>query len=163
MIMNKMLKACFGALLALTLGTSLAFAQQAGSTTVQQSPSRLDACQGVAYATGAVNTQITATIPVPAGNYAYICSIQADVCNSNTASTAIANSNFTSTNLPSNPTWQISLATTANLCMNPGAIRETFNGPPLKSSNAGTNVTIVSPAGVSQTAYTIRVTYYLAP
>lgn len=139
-----------------------ASAQQAGTTPVQNTGSRLDACTSVAYATAAVNNQVTATIPAQAGMYAYICSISADVCANGTGGTVITNGNFTSTNLPSTPTWQVSFAGTANTCANPG-VRETFNGPPLKSNVPGTAVTVVSPAAGAQNSYTIRMTYYYAP
>lgn len=162
--MKKLFNICLGALLALALGLGIAQAQQAGVIAIQQTPSRLDACNALALAGGTptVNTQVTATLNVPAGQYAYICSISGTVCANATGGTALTNGNFTSTNLPSNPTWQISFAGTLNTCANT-AIAETFNGPPLKSSNAGTNVTIVSPAAGAQNAYQIRVTYYTAP
>lgn len=144
------------------LAAIAAQAQQAGPAPVQQSPSRLDACNGIGYATAAVNNTATATITVPGGLYVYICGISIDVCGNATGSLA-TNVTFTSTNLPSNPTWQYSttVALMAGACLNP-PIREWFAAP-LKSSAPGTNVTIVSPAAATNNAYTIRAYYYLAP
>jgi hypothetical protein len=136
-------------------------AQQAGGPVlVQQAPTRLDACNGIAYATAAVNNQVTATITVPGGLYAYVCGISADVCTNGTA-TVQSNVTFTTTNLPSLPTFQYSTPATANVCINP-PVRE-FPAAPIKSAAPGTNVTVVSPAAATNNAYTIRVYYYLAP
>lgn len=151
--MRKILVSLLG-LLALT---SLAFGQ---ATSVQQSASRLDACGAVAYATAAQGAQATATITVPGGNYAYICAISLDTCANGTGGTALANALFTSTNIQSTPSFQVSFAGTANTCATP--IRESYAAP-LKSSAPGVNVTVVSPTGSAQNIFSARIYYYLAP
>lgn len=156
--MKKLLRSLWlAALLALAVG-HLALA--AGEVPVQQIPTRLDACTAIAYGTAAANTQVTATITVPSGQYAYICGISADVCG-NATGTVQTNVTFTTTNLPSTPTYQYSTAINPNSCLNP-PLRE-FPGAPIKSAAPGTNVTVVTPAGAAQTLYTLRVYYYLAP
>lgn len=143
--------------LALVALTGSAFAQ---ATSVQQAGTRLDVATAVAFAQAAVGSQSTATITVPAGLYAYITGISIDFCNNGTG-TAQANANFTSTNINSTPSWAVSIAASANICIPP--IREQY-ATPLKSSAPGTNVTVVSPGGtITNNQATIRVYYYLAP
>lgn len=145
------------ALLGLLALTSGAFAQ---ATSVQQAPTRLDAATGVAFAQAAVGSQSTATITVPSGLSAYITAVSMDTCADGTGGTALANSNFTSTNIQSTPSWSVSFAGTANTCAT--AIRESY-ATPLKSSQPGVNVTVVSPGASAHNQFTIRVYYYLAP
>lgn len=151
--MRKVLGSLFG-LLALT---SVAFGQ---ATTVQQAPSRLDAATGVAFAQAAKGSVSTATITVPAGQFAYITGVSIDVCADGTGGNAYANANFTSTNIQSTPSWAVSSALAANTCAVP--IRESY-ATPLKSSQSGTNVTVVGPTAGATNQQTIRVYYYLAP
>lgn len=135
-------------------------AQQAGPVLVQQTGSRLDACNAIAYATAAVNNTATATIPALSGNYAYICGISIDVCSSSTG-TAQTLVSFTTTNIPNLPTFVYSTPALSTACINP-PIREWFAAP-VKSAAPGTAVTVVSPAIAALNAYTIRVYYYYAP
>lgn len=144
-------------ILGLLAFTSIAFGQ---ATLIQQSATRLDAATAVAYATAAQGAQATATITVPGGQYAYITGVSLDICANNTGTTALADVLFTSTNIQSTPSWPVSFTGTANTCATP--IRD-FYATPLKSSNAGTNVTVVSPTGSAQNIFAIRVYYYLAP
>jgi hypothetical protein len=140
------------------LGLSgVAFGQ---ATSVQQSASRLDSATAVAYATAAQGSQATATINVPGGQYAYITGVSLDTCANASGGTAIANGLFTSTNIQSTPSWAMSFLGTANTCA--PAIRESY-ATPMKSNQAGVNVTVVSPAGSAQNLFGIRVYYYLAP
>ena len=145
----------------LTLSWLLAFTGAAfcQATSVQQVASRLDAATGVAYATAAQGAQATATIAVPGGYFAYITGVSLDTCANGTGGTALANVNYTSTNIQSTPSWPVSFTGTANTCATP--IRDFF-ATPLKSSNAGVNVTVVSPTGSAQNIFAIRVYYYLA-
>lgn len=144
-------------LLALVALTSAALAQ---AVPTQQASTRLDAATAVAFAQASVGAQSTATITVPAGLYAYITGISLDFCNNGTG-TAQANANFTSTNINSTPSWAVSIAASANICIPP--IREQY-ATPLKSSAPGVNVTVVSPSGtITNNQATIRVYYYLAP
>lgn len=134
-----------------------------GQALVQQSPTRLDVATGVAAAVGAINTQQTATITVPAGQYAYITAVGLSACQ-NATSTAISVATFTSTNLATQtggttPTWLLSAAATAQLCY---FSFESY-GQPIKSASPGTAVTIVSPAAVAQAGFGIRAYYYTAP
>ena len=141
----------------LLASASAAFGQ---ATSVQQAGTRLDVATGVAFAQASVGSQSTATVTIPAGLYAYITGISIDFCNNGTG-TAQANANFTSTNIQSTPSWAVSIAASANICIPP--IREQY-ATPLKSSAPGTNVTVVSPSGtITNNQATIRVYYYLAP
>src|SRR5271157_982134 len=151
--MRRILAAAVG-LLALT---GIAFGQ---ATSVQQSGSRLDAATAVAYATAAQGSAATATITVPAGQFAYITGVSIGVCANTTGGTALTNTNFTSTNIVGLPSWAFSHAGTASTCA--ARVAESFPTP-LKSANAGTAVTVVGPTGVAQLIQDIRVYYYLAP
>jgi hypothetical protein len=145
------------AFLGLVAFTGAAFAQ---ATSVQQAPSRLDAATGVAFAQAAKGSISTATVTVPAGLYAYVTGVSIDVCADGTGGNAYANLNFTTTNLQSTPSFAVSAALAANTCAVP--IREWY-ATPLKSSQAGVNVTVVGPAVGATNQQTIRVYFYLAP
>jgi hypothetical protein len=125
---------------------------------VQQSPTRLDSATAVAVTGTAVNNQYTATVTVPAGQYAYITAISFDVCTNGTG-TAANQVTFTSTNLSGSPVWPFSVAATASICQH---WIDTIPGG-LKSSIPGTNVTVVTPAAAANNSYTVRIYYYLAP
>lgn len=129
-------------------------------TLVQQSQTMLNACTAFNQ-TAAVNAQVTVTLTPPAGQYVYVCGI--DVASSqNGTSTANTNSQYTSTNLgPSGNTWgwKYSLAAAANT-----AISQSFYfTQPLKSTQPGVAVTIVSPTALAQTAFSINAYFYYAP
>lgn len=141
-------------LLMLPLLASLAF----GQARTQQDATRLDVATAVAVTGTAVNNQYTATITVPAGQYAYITAISFDVCTNGTG-TAANQVTFTSTNLSGSPVWPFSIAATASICQH---WQDVIPGG-LKSAAAGTNVTIVTPAAATNNSYTVRIYYYLAP
>ena len=141
-------------LLLLPLLCGLAF----GQSRTQQDPTRLDVATAVAVTGTAVNNQYTATITVPAGQYAYITALSFDVCTNGTG-TAANQVTFTSTNLTGSPVWPFSVAATASICQH---WVDTIPGG-LKSSIPGTNVTIVTPAAAANNSYTVRAYYYLAP
>lgn len=129
-----------------------------GQARTQQDPTRLDVATAVAVTGTAVNNQYTATITVPAGQYAYITALSFDVCTNGTGS-AVNQVTFTSTNLSGSPVWPFSVAATASICQHwqdiiPGG---------LKSAAPGTNVTVVTPAAATNNSYTVRLYYYLAP
>lgn len=143
---------------AFVLASGPAWAQ--APTLVQQSATMLHACTAQ-NATAAVNVQVTLTLTPPAGQYVYVCGI--DVASSqNATSTANTNSQYTSTNLgPAGSTWawKYSIAATANL-----AITQAFYfTQALRSTQPGVAVTIVSPAALAQTAFSINAYYYFAP
>lgn len=147
--------------LAFLLGlTSLASAQ----ISAQISPTRLDAGTVVCTITSsgaaapAVNTQTTATCTPPAGQFVYITGISFDVCTNGTG-TAVNQVSFTSTNLTGSPLWSFSIAATASICQH---WQEPFVSP-LKSTAAGTAVTVVSPAAAANNSYVARVYAYYAP
>lgn len=139
--------------------TGASFAQ-----TVQQSAQRLDAGSAAAVSTNynTVNTQGTATITPPAGQYAYITRLELEACQDATA-TAAVNSAFTSTGLGSgaaaSPQWEFSLAATADLCL----FRDVSFATPLRSAIAGQNVTVVSPTAATHLAFGIKAYYYFSP
>jgi hypothetical protein len=147
--------------LAFLLGLAGAAAAQ---VSVQQSPSRLDASTAVAVGTNfdTVNTQSTATVTPPAGQFVYITRIELESCQDATGG-AVSNVNFTSTGLGSgataSPQWELSQAAAASTC----TFRDVNLVTPLKSATQGTNVTVVSPSAATHTGFGIKVYYYLAP
>jgi len=141
-----------------------ALAQAQIAPPVQQASTRSDAATvvcPVTYSSGtafAVNVQSTATCTPPAGQFVYITGISFDVCTNGTG-TAANQVNFTSTNLTGSPLWTFSIAATASICQH-------WSEPlasPLKSTAAGTAVTIVSPAAATANSYYARVYAYYAP
>lgn len=141
-------------------GLCLATAAFGQAISVQQAGSRVEAATGVAFAQAAVGSTSTATIVVPAGNYAYITGVSMETCANATGTTVITNGNYTTTNIQGTPSWSFSFAGTANTCI--PVIRESFSVP-LKSAQPGVNVTFVSQTGAGNNQHTIRVYYYLAP
>jgi hypothetical protein len=136
----------------------------AAQVTVQPSAQKLDASTTVCtitYSSGttfAVNLQTTATCTPPAGQFVYITGLSFDVCTNGTG-TAANQVNFTSTNLTGSPFWTFSVAATASICQH---WQEPLSTP-LKSTAAGTAVTIVSPAAATNNSYMVRVYAYYAP
>jgi hypothetical protein len=123
---------------------------------IQQSPTELRACTP-AHADGAINNQQTVTITPPSGQSVYICGLDVSASQNATA-TANTNVKFTSTNI-GGWAYTYSLAATANIMM-----AQAFNfSQPIKSVIPGTAVTIVSPAALANTAFSINVYYYQAP
>jgi hypothetical protein len=112
-------------------------------------------------ATAAVNNQTTLTIPQPpSGQYNYVCKLEFSASQNGT-STANPNSTTSSTNFNS-WAWKYSLAATANL-----SYEHSFDmGNPAtgcaKSTSPGTVTTFVSPAALTNTAFTWSATYYQA-
>ena len=149
------MKRLIASIFALLAFSGVAFAQ----ASIQAIGTRLDVATAVAFATAAVNNQVTATIAVPAGQYVYITAISYDVAQNNTGTTAANNVQFTTTNISGSPILSTSVAGVAN------TTAHGFEGyaVPLKSAAPGTNVTVVSPAANATAAYTIRVYYYTAP
>jgi hypothetical protein len=123
---------------------------------VQQSPTELRACVPT-HNDLAVNNQVTLTITPPPGQSVYICGLDVTASQNGTA-TINTNSKFTSTNI-GGWVFEYSLAATANTMM-----AQAFNfSQPLKSVIPGTAVTIVSPAAIANTAFSINAYYYTAP
>ena len=113
-------------------------------------------------ATAAVNTQTTLTIPAPApGLYNYVCFLGFNA-SQNGPSTAISNAVTTSTNFNAFA-LKFSLAATANLGYD---WTQRWGAPSVgcaKSAAPGTATTFVSPAAVTNAAFTWYATYYQAP
>jgi hypothetical protein len=139
---------------------ALAALPAAAQVAVQQSPTRLDACNLVANGNGAVNTQVTATATPSAGQYVYICEIDFEFCNDGTGNTAgAAVTTVAATNLPAAFKWQFPVSTATGACFN-----LTLPFPkPLKSSTASTAVTIQTMAALTHTAPNVNALYYSAP
>src|SRR5262249_20725627 len=106
----------------------------------------------------AVNQQETTTCTPQAGQYVYVTGIAFDVCTDGTG-TATTPTTFTTTNLPSLPTFGFAIAATAEICQHWQVPFTT----PLKSTAAGTAVTVVSPRGALHNAYQASVFGYSAP
>jgi hypothetical protein len=148
------------ALLALMLVGAPAYAQVGSGVPVQQTATKLDAatnfCTQSANA-GLVNNAVTATCTPGAGQFVYLTSISFDVC-SNATGTVQNNVLWTTTNLTGAPQFTHSFAATANICQH-------WNVPfatPVKSTVAGTPVTIVSPTGATNNSYNVVATFYSA-
>lgn len=148
-------------LAAVLLAASHAHAQ--GPTLVQQSPTELRASQSCSEARG-TGAQ-TATLTPPAGQYVYINSLAAGAFTSG-GTVAISNpASLTSTNLPGSITFGLfgATATTSNAA---GILYQnfiySFSGNGLKSSAAGTAVTVVAPS-VTNLGWHIALCGYFAP
>lgn len=127
----------------------------------QPSGTKLDAATTVcpfAASPVAVNQQETVTCTPPAGQFVYITGISFDVCTNGTG-TAANQVTWTSTNLTGAPIWSFSIAATASICQHWSEPLTT----PLKSTAAGTAVTLVSPAAAANNSYHARVYAYFAP
>jgi hypothetical protein len=144
----------FVALLALS-GAAMAQAM------VQESPTKTDAATGVctfAASPVAVNQQETVTCTPPAGQFVYITGLSFDACTDGTG-TAANQVTWTTTNLTGAPVFSFSIAATASICQH---WQEPLTTP-LKSTAAGTAVTLVSPAAATHNSYHARVYAYYAP
>jgi len=152
-----------GSVSALALGVGLlgvpqiVDAQQAQGTIVTQSASRADAATFIIgnSRTSCTTTQdtvanLTITITPPAGQYVYITGMYFEVAPNATASTS--NTLWTSTNLTGSPQWLTGTTTAA--AANPSApyfINEQYPTA-LRSTVAGTAVTIV-PSATTASAF----------
>jgi hypothetical protein len=146
-------------LLVLLALCAAAVAQQGiPGTLVQQSPTMLNACT-VITKNGGINTAITTTITPPASQFVYICAIDLTLSNDATGTGVSTNLSWTSTNLGA-WSYQFSQVGTANTTPIDKNFYFTF---PVKSANAGTAVTLVSPAVNAHAAYNQNVYYYFAP
>jgi hypothetical protein len=136
----------------------------AAQVTVQPSAQKLDAATTVCpitYSSGtvpAVNVTATATCTPPAGMFVYIVGLSFHVCTNGTG-TAANQVTFTTTNITGSPTYPFSIAATASICQRWAEPLTT----PLKSTAAGTAVTVVSPAAATNNSYDPRVYAYYAP
>jgi hypothetical protein len=146
----------------LALLAALFFAAPAvAQVQVQSSATHIDAATQVcsfAASPVAVNQQETVTCTPAAGQFVYITGLSFDVCTDGTG-TAANQVTWTSTNLTGAPVWSFSIAATASICQH-------FSEPlstPLKSTAAGTAVTLVSPAAATHNSYHARVYAYSAP
>lgn len=161
--MRRILTASVLAVSALIIGLSALSQAQSlapGGTLVQASYSYY-ALTPIS-ATGAVNTQVTLTIPAPApGSYNYICDLHFNASQDGTA-TAINNAATTSTNFNSFAVnfssedvaqkvydYKFGPFTPATGCA--------------KSTAPGTATTFVSPAAVANAAFSWKAAYFQAP
>ncbi len=161
---NKLQVALLAALLAM-LGSALweipGRSQGSPATAIQQTSTMLNAATKVATTgTPTVNVVETATMTPSGSNYVYITEIDLSACQDGTGGTAVTNLAWTSTGITGAPQWQVSIVSTANICMPARTI--TF-ATPLKSSTPGVAATIVSPAQNTHVAYVQNVTWYEAP
>jgi hypothetical protein len=162
------MKKYLGLFLLLLAAVGIAYSQGVPSppaTSIQQSPTTLNAATKVANCNVAVNNVCTATLTPAGGNSAYITALDMEVCGDATG-TVQTNVTWTTTNLTGAPiAWAYSASITAGINNVAGACIYkvvTFN-PAVKSTTQGTAVTVVSPAAVLHTAYTANVFWYEAP
>ncbi len=159
--MDNWKKALLGgtALATAALLGGVAEAQQTPGTYTTQTAIRADAATFVQMITGGRTTctttqdtiaNTTITITPPAGQYVYLTGLSIDVFPNATASTSATN--WSSTNLTGSPSWLVSTTTAA--AANPSVpmlMHETYPTA-LKSTVAGTAVTIV-PVATTASAY----------
>jgi hypothetical protein len=138
-------------------------APAAAQVAVQQSGTHLDASTlACGYSAAfAVAQQSTTTCTPQAGQFVYITTIAFDACNDATG-TAVTPATFTSTNIPGLPTFGVAMVTQATYA-NPCWHWQVVFPSPVKSTAAGTAVTIVSPATAAHTAWQATVFGYSAP
>jgi hypothetical protein len=132
----------------------------AAQVAVQPSATKLDAATtSCSYSAAfAVNQQETTTCTPPGGQFVYITGIAFDVCTDGTG-TATTPATFTTTNLTGSPTFGMAIAATAEICQH----WQVPFATPLKSTAAGTAVTVVSPGAATHNAYQATVFAYFAP
>jgi hypothetical protein len=150
---------------ALLAGASFAILASAAAeadvgTPVQQTATLAPAPTNLCAQTGAVTTQVTCTVTVGVQS-AYITAVYFDVCTNATGSVQ-NQATFTSTGIQNTPSWQYSVAATADICQHWGDTGGA-TGVLFKSSAPGTNVVITSPAATTNNSYGIRMYGYLAP
>lgn len=136
-----------------------------GVTAVQQSAARADAASFNAGTTAAncTTTQVavatnTVTITPPAGNFVYLASVTAQVANNSTG--AVSAAALSTTNLTGAPAWLVSEQAAA------AAVAEEVNQvfpTGLKSTVAGTNVTIVPTATLASGYLCVQVAGWYSP
>ena len=136
------------------LATTPAWAQ----VITQQSPTMLNACNGVQHQDAAINTTITLTITPPSGQYVYFCGWDYQVTGNGTG-TAQSNVTWVTTGLPGTPKWQYSNAVGAQV----STYGTFYFRAPMKANSPGTAVTIASPAVAASSAYSANAYYYFAP
>jgi len=151
------------------LGTpKIVDAQQAQGTIVTQSASRADAASFIIgnSRTSCTTSQdsvanLTVTITPPAGNYVYLTGVYFEVAPNATAATS--NTLWTSSNLTGSPQWLTGV--TAAAAANPSApyfINEVYPTA-LRSTVAGTAVTIVPSATTASTFICVHAVGYYNP
>ena len=146
-------------LLGLLLVAALPLAAQAQVSVTNSATHQDAATTSCAYSAAfAVNQQETTTCTPVAGQFFYITGIAFDVCTDGTGS-ATTPTTFTTTNLTGSPTFGMAIAATAEICQHWQVPFST----PLKSTAAGTTVTVVSPAQATHHAYQASVFGYSAP
>lgn len=146
------------------LGATPSFAQQVGSTGQPATPVTLQTQYPMTpiTQTGAVNAQVTLTVPAPpAGLYNYMCSLHFNASQNATAS-ALTNQVTTSTNFGSYAI-KFSYPATVNGSYDWVEYWGIANVGCVKSTASGTATTFVSPAAATNTAFTWTATYYQAP
>lgn len=128
-----------------------------GATFLQQSAGGSAACNTV----NSTTANDTITITPPAGYFVVLTGLYIESLPNATGVTAF--NNFVSTNLTGNPVW--SIATFTNAATVPGAytsVNETYPTG-LKSTVAGTAVTIAQSAQNAQTAFCMHAAGYFSP
>ena len=160
-----MRKVVLALLLASAACPALAQTQNLVAPPVEQVGQRLDAATFAAVGTNwnTVNTQSTATVTPPSGQYVYITAMYMQACQDATGAAA-TNVGWSTTGLGSgataSPQFSISQASSAGSCAgSPGMV--TF-ATPLKSNAPGTNVTLVSPSAIGHTGFSSEIFGYFS-
>ncbi len=128
-----------------------------GPTTVQQSPSKLDAAN---QASTSAATGATITITPNGSESVYIFEIDIQNCAGGTAVTAANPTSVTTTNLTGSPIWTIGSGVTAGLCTQSFSVSYPTG---LKSQTPGTAVTFVLPTFATNQTVRVNVVWRSAP
>lgn len=139
-----------------------------GVTAVQQSSARADAASfdaGTTY-TNCTTTQVSAanltiTITPPAGNYVYLASVTAEQGSNATGAAAASVAALSTTNLTGAPAWLLD-TNTGSQSISSQVVNQVFPTG-LKSTSAGTNVTIVPTATLASTYVCIQAAGWYSP
>jgi hypothetical protein len=153
---------------ALALGAGLLVPAAEAQTTVQQTAGKLDAATFYLAntRTSCSTTQdtvanLTLTISPPAGNYVYLTGLYFEVAPNATASTSAVV--WSSTNLTGSPAWLTNTTTAA--AANPSTqfmVSEVYPTA-IKSTVAGTNVTIVPQTTAASAFVCVHAVGYFSP
>jgi hypothetical protein len=139
------------------LAITPADAQQAGGTQIQQQSQHLDAATLIG---NNHSSATTLTLTPPSGQYLYLTSVHIENCASATVTVAVPTSVIsTGFSTSGSPSFEIQSGTTSGLCSESNIIWPQA----LKSQNAGTNVTFVTPAFATNQIINFEVSYYFSP
>lgn len=142
-------------LFVLLLATTPLYAQQ--STSIQQTPARLDAAAQVQTS---ATSAATLTLTPNGGEVVYVYEIDVQNCAGASAVTAAAPTTITTTNLTGSPNWTLGSGVTAGACAQNFSVSWPTG---LKAQAVGTAVTFVLPTFATNQTVRLNVAWRSAP